>query len=559
MALTRSAADKLWERRWDAWKLKASKTHGDAYAYPDHVRVLDKGVLKVRVLCKEHGEFLQAANKHLFGQGCAKCVGRGADKVAQLSDRFPELDLSGVVVTASKETLILRCASHGEFETRFNRLMTKPAGLPACPMCARLAGGIQRRISRERWVERIAEKHGEQLRLVSATGGCQDYAVFACWEHGEFQAKPTDVIVKGSGCPTCGGLKRAAWVEENLKDTLDEFVEKARVTHGDTYDYAGIAEDAEGRVRITCRQHGAFWQRKGNHKNGAGCPRCVASVSEAESEMAEFIKGLGVEVVVRDRGVLEGSEIDILVPALSVGVEYCGNYWHGENYKAATYHKTKRDKAHAAGVKLITVFEDEWLERRQVVEVRLANAVGKARVVAGRKTKLVSLTWAEARDFLETWHLAGAGLPGSVWQGLKEGDQLVAVAVWGASRYEPGKLELYRYCTSGCRIVGGLGKFVAGVKRGVTGYDTLVTYADLRWGSGEGYRAVGFQHVRDTRPNYFWCKASSRFSRQHFQKHKLKDKLVSFDPDLSEVENCHANGYWRIYDCGSSKWEMQIG
>jgi hypothetical protein len=129
----------------------------------------------------------------------------------------------------------------------------------------------------------------------------------------------------------------------------------------------------------------------------------------------------------------------------------------------------------------------------------------------------------------------------------------VAVATWGKSRYEEGKLELYRFCSAGVRVVGGLGKLVAAVKApGIT----LVTYADRRWGTGAGYGAVGFTQVEPTQPNYFWCRGSERHSRQKFQKHKLDKVLKSFDPTLTEVENCHRNGYWRVYDCGNSKWEL---
>ena len=34
-------------------------------------------------------------------------------------------------------------------------------------------------------------------------------------------------------------------------------------------------------------------------------------------------------------------------------------------------------------------------------------------------------------------------------------------------------------------------------------------------------------------------------------KHKLKDKLTNFDPNLTEFENMENNGYFRIYDCGN--------
>ena len=42
-----------------------------------------------------------------------------------------------------------------------------------------------------------------------------------------------------------------------------------------------------------------------------------------------------------------------------------------------------------------------------------------------------------------------------------------------------------------------------------------------------------------------------RYHRMGFQKHKLKNKLENFDPELSEWENMQVNGYDRIWDCGN--------
>jgi hypothetical protein len=39
-------------------------------------------------------------------------------------------------------------------------------------------------------------------------------------------------------------------------------------------------------------------------------------------------------------------------------------------------------------------------------------------------------------------------------------------------------------------------------------------------------------------------------SRNAWQKHKLKDKLLVFDPQKSEVENMKQNGYYRAFDSG---------
>lgn len=51
---------------------KARSVHNNRYIYDNVVYVTSQN--KVNIICPEHGEFEQTANKHLQGQGCPKCV-----------------------------------------------------------------------------------------------------------------------------------------------------------------------------------------------------------------------------------------------------------------------------------------------------------------------------------------------------------------------------------------------------------------------------------------------------------------------------------------------------
>jgi hypothetical protein len=60
----------------------------------------------------------------------------------------------------------------------------------------------------------------------------------------------------------------------------DDFVSKACIVHGDTYDYSHtVYVNNAMPLRIDCRVpgHGPFWQSPGNHCRGNGCPACSES------------------------------------------------------------------------------------------------------------------------------------------------------------------------------------------------------------------------------------------------------------------------------------------
>jgi hypothetical protein len=55
----------------------------------------------------------------------------------------------------------------------------------------------------------------------------------------------------------------------------EQFVEKAKKIHGETYDYSGVQYVVSAKkVEIRCGSHGAFLQTPNSHLNGSGCPKC---------------------------------------------------------------------------------------------------------------------------------------------------------------------------------------------------------------------------------------------------------------------------------------------
>lgn len=59
------------------------------------------------------------------------------------------------------------------------------------------------------------------------------------------------------------------------KLTPAEFVLRARVTHGDKYDYANVTfKNVRERVEIGCPEHGIFHQVAYAHYSGQGCNKC---------------------------------------------------------------------------------------------------------------------------------------------------------------------------------------------------------------------------------------------------------------------------------------------
>lgn len=73
------------------------------------------------------------------------------------------------------------------------------------------------------------------------------------------------------------------------KITIEEFIEKARIMHGDRYDYSFVSIiSAKDKIKIICYIHGFFEQEYGKHLRGQGCDKCARENKKLTKE--EFIK-----------------------------------------------------------------------------------------------------------------------------------------------------------------------------------------------------------------------------------------------------------------------------
>jgi len=91
-----------------------------------------------------------------------------------------------------------------------------------------------------------------------------------CSEHGSFLKSPSNHL-NGQGCPKCARINGG----KSKLMGLDVFLDKARLVHGERYDYSETKyEKTHSNITINCLVHGAFLQSPSNHLRGQGCPHC---------------------------------------------------------------------------------------------------------------------------------------------------------------------------------------------------------------------------------------------------------------------------------------------
>jgi len=285
-----------------------------------------------------------------------------------------------------------------------------------------------------------------------------------------------------------------------------------------------------------------------------------SATSVAESEILAFIKVIYSETVISNtRNVIAPQELDIYIPDLNIAIEYNGVCWHSELAgKNSRYHINKTDMCNKLGVRLVQIFSSEWVYNNDICKSRIRNLLGLSSRIYARQCNIVELTVKEKGDFLSANHIQGSC--GSRYNyGLSHNGEIVACMTFGKSRFSKNyEYELLRYSNRmGCGVVGGASRLFKHFLKSQHP-KSIITYSDKRWNTGGLYGQLGFTYSHTSKPNYFYFNIQGDtnilMSRNVFQKHKLKDKLATFDSTMTEWENMQVNNYDRIWDCGNDVW-----
>lgn len=310
-----------------------------------------------------------------------------------------------------------------------------------------------------------------------------------------------------------------------------------------------------------------FGMRFNSLKLSAGCPTCnprnVKRVSKGENEIIEFLSQVGIQNIVKNsKYIIPPYELDIFIPDFNMAIEYNGLWYHCDGGPNAnkinnTYHLTKTELCQKENIRLIHIFEDEWIFKKDIVKSRLTYFLGLSnnpRIYASKCT-IKEITPQEKNIFLNTFHIQGADTSriklGAFYKG-----ELISVMTFSlgsiskGSKLEDGIWELSRFCsTSKYNIVGIAGKLLKHFQRNY-GWKQIFTYADRRWSNGHLYYKLGFTYIHTTRPNYWYVKDLERGHRYNFRKKVHEPK------DIPEWVLRRKEGYYRIWDCGNLKFNL---
>ena len=286
-------------------------------------------------------------------------------------------------------------------------------------------------------------------------------------------------------------------------------------------------------------------------------------VSKYEREIQDFLKENNIDFEC-NRQILIGKEIDILIEKHKLGIEFDGLKFHTEFFgkKPHQYHLNKTKECNQKGYGLIHIFEDEYVEHKDIVYNKLRHILKldlELPKVPARKCVIKEIYSNIASGFLNTYHIQGF-CPSSIYLGAFYNDELVGVMSFKNGNIKQSGWELTRFATNSnyrCQCLGSK-IFTYFIRK--YNVKEIISFADRRWTidiNNNLYTNLGFTVASIGRPDYrYYNERVEKYKRVH-KMYMNKTKLIKkygFDKSMTELEMARELGYDRIWDCGLIKY-----
>ena len=347
--------------------------------------------------------------------------------------------------------------------------------------------------------------------------------------------------------------------EEYLEKTKTTCLEKYGVEH-----HSQCQETKDKRIKTNKEKYGCEYVSQNPDilnkilKSNKNKPKAYG---KTQSEIRDYLKQIsGYEF---QSSIIENKELDIFNSDLNLAFEYCGLWWHNEKSpdpRTKKYHHNKYKICENAGIRLITIFEDEWINRNKQCKnyIKSIFKIYENRIYA-RKCKTVELKSKEACEFYEKFHIQGKPQNTKKAFGLYYENELVGAMSLGSHHRKTDNLVINRLCfKENDQIIGGANKLFKKCKEYAkeNNLKKIITWSDNRWSSGNIYIKLGFKLEKELDPDYSYVNLKKKYCR--ISKQSQKKSNSGCPKNITESIWAEMNNLAKIWDCGKKRWIFSL-
>ena len=405
----------------------------------------------------------------------------------------------------------------------------------------------------EKWgVEHLSKSNEHKQSIIDKN--LDKWGVEHYYQTEEFKKKSKDTMLKKYGTDYKNSQEYKDYINsQEYKTKIFEIRKKFYREKG--FEYIGRENDNALIFCDKCNNefsiHPTNLERR-KQSNVEVCTICnpINLKSGQHTNIVNFLIEKNVELLTNTRSQIPPLELDIYIPDKKVALEYNGLYWHSEIYKDKKYHLNKLIKCNEVGIDLIQIWEDDWVEKQDIVKSIILSRIGLiTEKIGARKCKI---QFVEDRNlvnnFFDNNHIQGkTNFKYAV--GLFYNNELVSCMLFNKPKRE---FELVRFANKINITVNGAASRLFKFFNDSYDIDEIISFADRATFNGNLYKELGFELVYRTEPNWWWIVDGKRRHRFTYNKQKLIK--MGGDPDKTEVQIMNEMGHQRIFGCGQDKY-----
>lgn len=595
-------------------EVRLQEKHSHRYRYDLSNYVNTRSMIDI--ICQEHGLFQQRVSDHLYsGCGCPQCD--VTKKFTTIDFVNKSMEMHGAAYDYSKsvygknnyDKVIIICPTHGEFkQTPWAHMRGQ-----GCPDCAN-----NRLYTTLDFINMCNQKHNSfyDYGLTEYTGKNR-YVTIICPRHGEFK-QLAKLHLSGYGCKKCRMSKLESWLKlflderkivweygkkfETLKHKrslsfdfwLPEYnilIECDGIQHREAIDFFGGKKRLDEQIEKDrkkedwCKENNIYLIRLKDFINPFELLKSdvidlyskIIPIEKRNLQKSDRIKNTSFDLDNRPRQefydflsqlskidtnfVLDG-EIFIKVDKTDLLIKLIDFF----NYSEINADKKKLvniyNIANKHGFKVVQIFEDDWIYKKEIIKSRLLNLLGKSHKIWARKTEVKFINDHKLmKDFMDATHIQGY-VPSKYKIGIFHEEEMVGLLTLSDLRInlgqkkEEGTFEILRYsCKRGVNIIGGFDK---ALKLFIKTHNPkkIISYANKMWSNEINvYSRIGMKLESVSESSYFYIVGDRREGRFSYRKDVLLKKF-GYSSEMTEHTIMLSNSVYRIFDAGCFKYVM---
>lgn len=238
-------------------------------------------------------------------------------------------------------------------------------------------------------------------------------------------------------------------------------------------------------------------------------------------------------------------QLDIYFPARKLAIEFNGSYYHSEKRLGVEQGKYKHFKklnvCREKGIRLLNIFEHDWLEKRMQIMSFIKNILQVNEVI---DVENCVITERDGSRFIENYNIHGYDELGTKFFNLEyDGNILVSLS----AEIDNKSVIIRNVCQSDLFVKNGLQKLFSfcfdWAKR--NDYSNIIVISDNCLSDGDEFLSLNFEMIEELEPEYFyWFPAIGYLPKTIEMENEFK---TIKEDEFSEYKK---RKIYKIWDCG---------